>query len=426
MKVQKLLLATTFFFTAASWAQAQSNDALTLDFYGFVRVDAYADSYKGNDSGHDVFYLLPRYMTPSGVEDFNQQPSANITAIASRLGVRVNFPDVANAKATGVLEMDFAGNLKSDPTLLRIRQAYSLLTWEKSSLLLGQTWHPFFGNANMPVVAGLNTGAPFSCFNRSPMIRYNYKMTTDLTVSMSAVSEMQYVTPMIDASSYASLLTPNHAKRNGVIPEMVLTGEWNKKAVTLGAGAEFKRIKPRMMITGTDGSAKADTYLNSMAYMAYARYKKDKLMVLAKGFMGESMSHLVMPGGYGIVSRNASTGEETYTNYSFLTSSLSMVYGAKWQVGLFAGYGVNMGTSEALMDNGSGKASTYGTSLDVQSMFRVAPHISLNLKNFRVIAEYEQTAADYGIGNINLEDGLYADSHRATNNRFIVVLTHSF
>jgi len=59
-------------------------------------------------------------------------------------------------------------------------------------------------------------------------------------------------------------------------------------------------------------------------------------------------------------------------------------------------------------------------------MFRVAPHIALNLKNFRMVAEYEQTAADYGTGNINLKDGLYADSHRAINNRFIVVLTHSF
>jgi hypothetical protein len=38
-------------------AKGQSDDNLTLDFYGFVRVDGYVDTYKGVDGGHD--YFLP-------------------------------------------------------------------------------------------------------------------------------------------------------------------------------------------------------------------------------------------------------------------------------------------------------------------------------------------------------------------------------
>lgn len=418
----------TFLFIAllcVFFVSAQSGNEKRIDFYGFVRIDAYMDTYKGVDAGHDVFYLLPLYAKPNGVEDFNQQTSSNITAIASRLGVKINFPDVAGAKATGLLEFDFAGNLKSDPTLFRIRQAYSLLSWEKSSLLIGQTWHPFFGNSNVPVVAGLNTGAPFSCFNRSPMIRYNMKMN-GLTLSASAVSEMQYASPMIDQADFSYLLTPNQAKRNGVIPELVLSGEWTKKAVTLGAGAGYKRIKPRMMVTGTAGSSKAETYLNSTEFMAYARYKKEKITLLAKTFIGDNMSHLVMPGGYGVASYDAVTGEETYTNYTTWMNSFNIVCGTKWQVGLFAGLGKNLGTKEALWDSGSGKAKTYGSFLNMQTMYRVAPHISLNLNKFKLIAEYEQTSANYGTGNINLSDGLFSSTHRATNNRVILVLTQYF
>ncbi|HBL74844.1 MAG TPA: hypothetical protein DD458_06385 [Prolixibacteraceae bacterium] len=404
---------------------AQSDDNATLDFYGFVRIDAYTDTYKGVDAGHDVFYLLPLYAKPGGVEDFNEQRSSNITAIASRLGVKIKFPEVAGAKVTGLIEFDFAGNLKADPTLFRIRQAYSLLTWEKSSLLLGQTWHPFFGNSNVPVVAGLNTGAPFSCFNRSPMIRYNMKMG-GLTVSASAVSEMQYTSPMMDQADYSYLLTSNHAMRNGVIPELVLSAEWTKNSVTLGTGVASKRIKPRMMASGTNGNSKADEFLSSTAFMAYGRYKKEKFTVIAKSFIGENMSHMVMPGGYGIATRNVATGEETYTSYTTWINSLSMVYGTKWQFGLFAGYGSNLGTKDALWDSGDGKAKTCGSFLNMQTMYRVAPHISLNLNKFKVIAEYEKTSANYGTGTINLADGLYNSTHRATNNRIIVMISHYF
>ncbi|SHE83161.1 hypothetical protein SAMN05444274_102514 [Mariniphaga anaerophila] len=404
-------------------ARSQSDEKPKVDIYGFVRVDAYVDSYKGVDAGHDIFYLLPLYVVTNGVE-VNKQPSSNISAVASRLGVRVSFPEVLNAKATGLIEFDFAGNLKSDPTLFRIRQAYSLFSWEKSSLLVGQTWHPFFGGSAVPVVAGLNTGAPFSCFNRSPMIRYNMALGR-FSVSAAAVSEMQYCSPLADMADFSFLLTTNHAKRNALVPELVFTTEYNQAAVTVGAGAGYKRIKPRMLISGTEESAVADEFLSSATYMAYGRYKKDKFMFLLKTYLGENMSHLVMPGGYGVASLDPQTGRETYTSYTTYTTSLSVVYGRKWRVGMFGGYGGNLGTDKPLYSD-DGKAKTYGSFLNMQKMYRVAPHISLNLKNFRLVGEYEMTAANYGTGTIDFSNGLFSSTHKAINNRGIISLTHSF
>jgi len=281
----------------------------------------------------------------------------------------------------------------------------------------------------MPTVAGLNTGAPFSCFNRSPMIRYNLKFG-GLTVSASAVSQMQYNSACIDAAELG-FVTANQAKRNGVIPELVLSGELTNKYVTLGAGIEYNRIKPRMMITGTTSdntkiSSLANEFINSAALMGYGRYKKDKLTVLLKGYYGDNMSHLTLPGGYGVATFDPLTGKETYTSYKTYTSLLNIVYGQKWQGGLFLGYGGNLGTSKALYNYGSGVAKTYGLFQSVQTMYRVAPHISLNLPKFRLIAEYEMTSANYGTGSIDLSNGLYSTTKQAVNNRIILVMTHYF
>ena len=53
------------------------------------------------------------------------------------------------------------------------RQAYVNLDWGKSAVLVGQTWHPLFGDVS-PQMLNLSTGAPFQPFNRSPQIRYRY------------------------------------------------------------------------------------------------------------------------------------------------------------------------------------------------------------------------------------------------------------
>lgn len=421
-----------FFFAIFTFivSNGESNDNITLDFYGFVRVEAYLDTYKGVDAAHDLFYLLPAYAIINQAE-INNRLSSNITATASRLGVNINFPEVLKAKATGILEFDFVGNLKADPTLFRIRQAYSLLTWEKSSLLIGQTWHPFFSGSCIPTVAGLNTGAPFSCFNRSPMIRYNKKFGK-LTVSASAISQLQYNTPSIDAEEL-KLVTFNQAKRNGIIPELVLSTEWMKESITLGAGVGYNTICPRMMITGnptdsTSVSSVADQYLSSTSGMLYGRYKKDNLTILLKGYLGENMAHLTMPGAYGIATKDSISGKETYTNYTTYTTSLSLVYGQKWQFGLFAGYGGNLGTKEPLWDSGSGKAKVYGLFSSLQNMYRIAPHFSLNLAKFRLVGEFEVTGANYGAAGskINLSNGLYETTHNAVNKRFIIVMTQYF
>ncbi|TDN96329.1 hypothetical protein [Sunxiuqinia elliptica] len=406
-----------------TYANAQEVKDVKLDWYGFVRNEFFIDSYKGLDAANETFYLVPLYVgKDANGEDINEQASSNLSALASRIGLRISGPEILGAKSSGNIEFDFGGIVKTEPTLFRIRHANMVLDWESSRLLVGQTWHPFWGGGAFPTVAGLNTGAPFQAFNRSPMVRYDM-ISGNWTVSGAAVYENQYTSKCFEASNFS---TPNQAQRNGVMPELVWSTEYHHNGFTAGVGAQIKRIKPRMTVTGTEGKFKADEFLTSSGFMAYFKHKQDKLSVVAKGYCGQNMTHLTFLGGYGVATRDEATGEETYTNYNNYTTLLNVVYGKKWQVGALFGYGGNLGTTDPLYDDGSGKGIVTGLLPNVQNLARVSPHVALNVSKLRVVAEYELTIANYGVGAFDFSDGLYADKHQTMNNRFCVMMMYLF
>lgn len=407
------------FLVANAYSQAGLND-FKLNIYGFVRTDFYLDTYKGNDIAYDNFYLVPLYIgVDANGDDLNQQTSANLTALVSRMGVKVLGPELLGAQTSAAMEVDFGGITKNEPTLLRIRHAYVQFDWEKSKLVVGQTWHPLFGGGVFPAVGAFNTGAPFQAFNRSPQIRYDYKLAK-LTLGAAAVYEAQFTTRSLETVN-----TANQAQRNGVMPELNLVAEYKLKDWILGAGGELKRAKPRLTTTGTGGTYESDAYLTSFASGAYVKYQHEKLMVTAKTYYGQNMTHLTILGGYAVKTKDAETGAETYTNYNTSTSLLNVVYGKKWQVGVFAGYGKNLGTSDAVYNN-NGAAITAGLLPNVQDYARVAPHVAFNVMKLRLVAEYEMTTANYGIGNFDFNDGTYGDTHRTTNNRMSLSMVYAF
>ncbi len=388
-----------------------------VTFYGFVRSDFYLDTYKGLNAFQDVFYLFPNYIgADANGKDINDQTTANFVSVITRGGVNINGPEIFGAKTTGCIEVDFAG--KPEIFLVRLRKAYTLFSWAKTKLLVGQTWHPMWGNDAFPRIGALNTGTPFQPFNRSPQVRFDYHSGT-MTYSFSAVYEQQYV-------SGGPVGFSNMYKRDGVIPETVLSLEYAKKGLTLGAGIDFNRIKPRVITCGSDTKTYvSDQFLNSTSYMAYGKYSSGKLMMLLKGYYGQNMTHLTMVAGYGVASYNAETGKETYTNINGYTALLNITYGNKWKPGLLLGYLENLGSSDPLANKG-GKADIWGYGTNIMKMSRISPSISYCIPKFLLTAEYEWTNAAYGVGQFDFSNGLYADTHPAINNGVRLIMTWFF
>lgn len=420
--MKKIALLFCLLFTIGAFAQEKPKE-ITTEFYGFVRNEFFIDTYKSIDAGHDNLYLLPLYGgRDANGSDLNEQLSSNFTAFTSRLGVKVAGPEIFKAKTNALIEFDFGGILKSEPSLFRILQANTTLTWKKSKLLVGQTWHPFWGGSNIPNILGLNTGAPFQAFSRAPQLRYDI-FAGKFTLGAAMTYELQYTTKGIESTNYT---TGTQFKRNGVLPELNIMLEFKNKGLTIGGAALYNRTKPRMTTTGTGGTFKADEFIGGKGLMAYVKYVHNKFMFLTKGYYGQNLTHLTMLGGFGVASVDARTGAETYTNYTNYTALANAVYGKKWQVGMLVGIGDNLGTDKALYNDGSNKAKTYGLLQSVQGMFRIAPSISLNVSKIKLMAEYELTTANYGTGTFNFADGLYADTHKTTNNRLNLMMVYSF
>jgi len=388
-----------------------------LTFYGFVRSDFYLDTYKGVNAFQDVFYLFPNYIgTDANGRDINDQATANFLSVVTRGGVNIDGPEIFGAKTTGCIEVDFAG--KPEIYLLRLRKAYTLFSWTKTKLLVGQTWHPFWSGDAFPHIGALNSGAPFQPFNRSPQVRFDYKAGA-LTLSATALYQQQYV-------SVGPIGPSNMYKRDAVIPETVLSFEYNKNSVTLGGGIDFNRIKPRVSTTGSDTKIYVtDECINSTSLMAYGKYSQGKLMMLLKGYYGQNMAHLTMVGGYGVATYNSLTGKETYTNYNSYSTLLNITYGDKWKPGLLLGYLKNLGSTDPLA-NKDGKADIWGLGTNIMNMYRFSPSISYSVPKFLLTAEYEMTTAAYGVGEINFNNGLYADNHSVINNGVRLIMTYFF
>ena len=159
--------------------------------------------------------------------------------------------------------------------------------------------------------------------------------------------------------------------------------------------------------------------------MAYGKYSQGKLMMLLKGYYGQNMAHLTMVGGYGVATYNSLTGKETYTNYNNYSTLLNITYGDKWKPGLLLGYLKNMGSSDPLA-NKSGNADVWGLGTNIMNMYRFSPSISYSVPKFLLTAEYEMTTAAYGVGEINFNNGLYADNHSVINNGVRLIMTYFF
>ncbi len=430
--MKKVVAISWMFFVLTSMVFAQEENNVTakqssVQFYGFVRSEYYYDSYKGLNAAQDNFYLLPLY---DGVDangnDINQQGLHGFTAMATRFGFNITGPEILGAKSSANIETDFAGIVNEYAEVLRLRKAYVKLDWEKSSLLVGQTWHPLWNGSGafFPQVGGLNTGSPYNPFNRSPQIDFDYHLSKTYTLSLTALYEQQYCSKGFYDTSTGTI-NNNQAKRNAGIPELVAGLYYNNNGVSVGVAGQFNAIQPIDVTEGTEGSFQTEELNTSFVGMGYFGYKKGKLFILAKEMIGQNLANMLMIGGYGVKSYDAGTGEMTYTNYTTNTAFVNMYYGSKFQGGLFAGITTNLGTSDKLY-NFDGAAKTAGIMPTMKQVYRVAPFFAYNCKNLRFVAEYEIDSADYGTGDFDFSDGLYEETVTATNHRVLLMVTYNF
>ncbi len=387
----------------------------TFKPYGFFRNDFYYDSRTNFETANGLFYIIPKDkdINEDG-QDMNGESSTNFLSIATRIGVRVTGPDFLKAKTLGVVEGDFAG-CGSSPTIVRLRQAHFDLQWQKLSLIMGQTWHPMFGDV-VPNIQSLATGSPFQPFNRSPQIRLNWQIDAHNRLFTSAIWQFQYTTTGPDGGT-SSYMT------KGKMPEFYLGYDWKKDGWTLGLGAEVMRLAmPESVKVKEDEFVSAEDHISSCALNAYVQYHSPdgKLQVKAKSIYGGNMSHLLLLSGFGL-SDYTVKGDHVWTNVKNSTSWMDIVYGKTWKAGLFLGYMKNLGTEDKLLS----ESTTYIFGFNnLDYVYRIAPMICYDLKHWSFGVEYERTTAAYG--KLNLRNARVDNSHEISNHRIVAIAMYYF
>lgn len=399
-----------------------------VSLYGFIRNYYAFDTRESVSGAEDFFYYLPKDENKVGDVDLNEQSSLRYAAITSRIGLNVTGYEYNGLKVGAKIETDFYNGISgvTGTAVLRLRQAY--LTVGKNDWLVtaGQAWHPMA--IDMPDVFSLNTGAPFGPFSRTPQVKFDYKFNDALSLTASAIWQMQYTSAGPKGASADYI-------KYGCTPEFYLGLNYKNDGLLLRAGAAVLSIKPR----NNNGSVKVDDRITTVTPFLYGQYQSGLFSVKVKTTYAEAGEHVNLNGGYGISGVKSDGVSYEYTPTRNSSTWASFMYGKKTQWILFAGYVKNFGTKDELYGSVNGYAPaanlyfSKNSFSNMNQMWRLTPTVIHNIGKFAIGLEYEVTSVQYGdyktidgvkcIGSKGLaEDNL----HWITNNRVQALLKFTF
>lgn len=413
MKKQILLLAA--FAAVSSGVTAQKKD-FGYKFYGQVRTDLFYNSRSNSETVDGLFYMYPNDVAPdANGEDLNAKPDGNFYTLYTRLGLDVTGPMLGKAKTSAKVEVDFRGS-GTTYSLFRIRHVYFNLDWGTSALLVGQTWHPLYGDV-APEILNLNMGAPYQPFSRAPQIRYRFTQK-HWVLTAAAIWQSQYLSVGPSSNQTGNTGTQKHQQfiKNSCVPEFYVGADYKSQGLLVGAGVHVSSIAPRKQSEYNDAVYKVSERITGVSGEAHVKYTYNKLMVAAKTVLSSNLTQTSTIGGYGITSVDTRTGEQEYTPLRVSHTWLSVMYGKKWRGGIFAGYLKNLGAKDEV-------SGILGTGTKIDQLGTATAELTYNLPNWKFGAEYSWTGAAYGTNNAK---GRVTDTHLVKNNRIVFTALFQF
>lgn len=403
--MKKTILSLLIITSLSSSAQIKDFE---YKIYGQVRADLFYNSRANEESVDGLFYSYPKDRDYDAAgNDLNSTDNSNMYLLYTRLGIDLKGPKIGSALSSAKIEFDFRGS-GSTLSVVRLRHAYFNLNWGKSSLLVGQTWNPLYGDV-APQILNLNMGAPFQPFGRAPQIRYRYN-NKRLQLTAAALWQSQYLSNGPDGKS-------NKYIKNSCIPEFYIGIDYKTDNFIVGAGADLLSLVPRTQSAGDSCTYKVNERITTVSGEVHVKYTTPMWYIAAKSVLGSNLTQASMLGGYGVKSVDKVTGQQKYSPNRNSSSWVNIVYGKKWKGGLFFGYMKNLGTDDAV-------TRMYGTGTDVDQLISGSAEVTYNIPHWKIGVEYNYTTARYG--DLNPANGKIIDTHSVANNRIVASVLYMF
>ena len=361
--------------------------------------------------------------------DLNAVPHAHFLAVSTRLGVDAVGPDIFGAASSARVEFDFGG-FGTNNSLFRIRLAYMQLDWHNDqqlhqSLLAGQDWHPLSGNI-MPDVLGMAAGAPFRAHSRTPQVRYTlYNGAFGFTAAALYQLQYMYNGPDANGNSVASTRFAN----NAIVPELFLGVNYRHNGVYAQLGSTCQPLRPRNFGSQSGYAVPVNELFFCFTPTVYFQYVHELFSLKFRSIYAQNTTHVNQLNGYAVTGM-LPNGTWEYSPLRATISYLNLSYGKKYRINLFLGYQKNLGAARDLCQMPNGSYQIYMKGGDsfthLNSMYRVAPSISYNLKHFNLGLEYEWTACTFGDLAANGSIKLNSNLHQVDNHRLCAMVKYNF
>ncbi len=419
----KHLSAITILCALAATSMAQDTAKTTAEqkwsykMSGFIDPQFHMDTREVVSAREEqmLFYPAPK-LYDADSNDINAQPSNNMLAITARIGLKINAPDVLNAKIFGYLEGDFTGSTNDGINMLRLRHAYINMRWKKSDLLLGQYWHPMVAHEVMPGTRPLNMGVPFHPYSRYVQARYT-QYFGKFELSEIACFQLDNKATGPEGGNTAYL-------RNSCVPELNAQLCYRSENVLLGAMVNYVLLQPRTFTTDTsDRKHKTDTKIGSTSISVFGKINVDEISVRLQGIYGDNLFEQGLIGGY-IESELKSNNKYKYSNLG--TTTIWVDLGRTKGVcrpGIFAGYGLNNNFGDEVAD----KEKVFGRGFDIDYLWRVQPRVGFYPTDYlNFFAEIEYTNVRYGKKVVENGNYHYKSDYNVDNYRFMLAAVFNF
>ncbi len=404
--ITTLLLAV---FTTIVFAQEEKKP-FKVEVHGFVGVNAYFDSRQSATARNGNIYLWP--LAPSyddAGNDLNADGKFDIDAAYSRFNVGVSGPDVLGAKSFAFMEGDFLGHSGSRDLNFRIRHAFVRLNWEKTSLLMGQYWHPLFVTENYPSTVNLSCGVPFHPLNRQPMIRFGYQLNKNIELIAFLMSQNDFA----DKGMVGAM-------ENALHPETTIQAKYkNGNGIFASFTAGFKSFRPELKDPNNNLLTKEQA---QASYFAGSFHKKfNSFTFKAEGLYGGGMTNLVMIGGF--AEKNNGSIQRQYTPLQTMSVWTDIhTNHQKIRPGLFAGYTQNMGAKDK-----ANYLAEYTLGGGIKEMYTVAPRVVFYaIPKIHFGLEWKYTVAAYGKAGQFDEYAQAINTSNFINNRVTISTRYVF
>lgn len=411
----------------------KSTDEWGIKWSGFITNDIFVDTRKPVEARDGGIFLYPTnlLLDQNGV-DLNDRTSFNFVTMNTRLTAKIYAPKSLGASISGMIEGWFMGVSNEDMNGFALRHSFIKMDWERTHLLIGQTWHPLFTERMFPNTVTGNAGAPFQPFSRAPQIRFTQDFLQFSHLILYANVQRDMLSDGFDKKTSQYLRNSNIPQLGAqYILDYSKTNNDNLKTqFYLGFGADFKQLTPRIK---TEMNMATQKKVNGFSALVFAHFTKEiteksKFEIKVKSILAQNTPEFLMMGGYAIKEYHADSVlnygvDFDYTPINVSSSWIDISYTRKsWQFGLMSGYAKNLGSSDRIQNPELTKAY-FATLPNGSYILRFSPRVKYTHGKMQFCFEPEYTGVLYGTKqNPNGTVDLTQPTHYVSNIRFLVAV----